>query len=39
MRPNHRFSLKIGARVAIVQKARQAARKLTEGVVQAILTS
>ncbi len=38
MNPNNRSSIKIGARVAIVLKADQRTGKLTEGVVQAILT-
>lgn len=39
MNPNNRSSIKVGARVAIFLKADQATGKLTEGIVQAILTN
>jgi len=39
MNPNNRASIKIGSRVLIVLKADQPSGKLTEGVVQAILTN
>jgi len=39
MNPNNRASIKIGSRVRIVLKADQPSGKLTEGVVQAILTN
>lgn len=39
MNPNHRSSIRIGSRVAVVLKADQATGRLTEGVVQAILTN
>ncbi|MDX2007353.1 MAG: YwbE family protein [Meiothermus sp.] len=39
MNPNHRSSIRVGSRVAVVLKADQATGRLTEGVVQAILTN
>lgn len=39
MNPNNRASIKIGSKVAIVLKADQRTGKLTEGIVQAILTN
>ncbi len=38
MNGNHRADIKVGARVKVVQKQDQRSGKLTEGIVQSILT-